>query len=899
MTPRVPVLVRVTGLSARVLAPFGDPGLGDALEGIEALRQTLDSAREQGVEQIYRQLPEVEPEERRFLLTLKRDCHNRRSIAAHRRHRLWPSAVARTGDGLERIVEIEGDLARREDAFRTLYSQLQARERRALHELATGPWLRRGLALASPDLMEGLSRHQGQPRDGRRARRLETSLLRYLSRAALKTSPYSTLTPVALADLGPAGGEGAIRYVPGPRRDRSLVRVKRYLLDQICRLLLRHPPVQETLRVGLNPSLELLETGEYRFLRPPNLQRSEGDGAEGRLEKAKAAQVTVRLGGDLVPFLCRRLANSELPFRSLIEAAAAHFGGAEPASSPLLARGLQQLLDLGLLEIRLPWPSYEPSLEACLLEFLESLPAAIPAAIPPAMTAALRELVALEAGFAGAADPVRTVRRIDDLVIALYEEAYRTLEPEGKLPLVRTENRNYYEDVFLAPLAPDRPCLLELGRSSLLRALDAGDLVWRLSYLFEPRHEALFALEDHLATHHAEEARVPVAELFAETRRLWASYRRHVDEGRPGAFDPHGSPGIAELVALRSRVEERLAEPFPVEDEVERLPVELLRSLLSTVPRRFLPAVGPCLFLQPCDSQGETWVANGRFEGTGRMSCRFNVALDPASRELYVDHYAARSVLKQDGERVELVDMLFTKANTVNIHWPQTRRVLLMPGEAVDLPAERVLRFTDLYVERRAGLPLRLVTAAGERIVPCFLSPLDFFFVPTVLRFLDLFGVHPERTLPLTERPQEGEGCRVYRRRKVDNLVLRRRRWTVLPEALPTVASGAAGFAELHRWRLRLGLPAELYFLGGEPAGAGGSLKPQYVDFQSPSFIDLLALGIESSLAAGQPLTLIEALPGPESFPVDPEEGPRIFEVMLESLALVEVDENRGGLPSL
>jgi hypothetical protein len=58
-------------------------------------------------------------------------------------------------------------------------------------------------------------------------------------------------------------------------------------------------------------------------------------------------------------------------------------------------------------------------------------------------------------------------------------------------------------------------------------------------------------------------------------------------------------------------------------------------------------------------------------------------------------------------------------------------------------------------------------------------------------------------------------------------------------------------------------------------------------------------LGIESSLAAGQPLTLIEALPGPESFPVDPEEGPRIFEVMLESLALVEIDENRGGLPSL
>ncbi|HEV3074262.1 MAG TPA: hypothetical protein VHB47_07585 [Thermoanaerobaculia bacterium] len=890
----IPVVVRLAGLSALALAPFGDPRLLTSLAEMESRRQRLDALRVEAVERLFRRLPVAEAAERRFLLALKRDCHNQRPILRHGRHALWPSALARIGDVLERIAALEQDLAERERAFRSAYAGVRERERQALFEPLARPSLRRGLALASPALLEGLARHGARPLRGRRARRLEISLLRYLSRAALKLSPYSTLTPLALADLCEGdGGGAAIRYVAGPRRERSLVRIKRYLLDQCCRLLVLHPRVRERLRVGLNPSLERLPGGDIRFLRPPRLQRSAAGGAGARLEKVAPAQVTARLGGDLAAFVLAALDGADLPLRALLEAAAERLGGGDPRAPERFAEAIEQLLDLGVLELRPPWPGYEPSLEGRLLQFLDALPAeSMPEAMSEAMSeivGALRELVELEQSFATADDPAATARRMDDRVRALYDAIATAVEPRGHRPLTRREGRVTYEDVFLEPLAAGRPSLLRLDRRPLRRALDAGDLVWRLGYLFEPRHDALLALEHHLGSRHADRRQVPVVQLFAETRGLWTAYRRHLDERRPGPFDPEALPAVAGLEALRAAVRRGLPDAVTVEGEAERLEVDGLRSLLGGLPAWLLPPVACCLHLQPCDARGETWVANGSFEGTGRMSCRFNVLLDPASRERCVDHYSARSVGEQDGEPVELVDMLFTQGNTVNVHWPQTRRILLLPGETVDLPPARVLRLADLVVERRASPPLRLLAPDGRRIVPCFLSPLDVAFMPTVLRFLDLFGVHAATPLPLPDTASRGDGWTRGRRRMIDNLVVARRRWTIDAAAVPMVQPGAAAFAGLNRWRCRLGLPDQVYLLekeGPDEAvgeAVGETWKPQYVDFRSPSFTDLLAGACDHGTA---PITLVEALPRPQDFPLDPETGPRTFEVVLESLAM-------------
>jgi hypothetical protein len=863
--------VRLAGLPARVLAGLGDPALPALLDEIETLRATGAGLRRQAADLLHARIPLAEVAERRVLLALRRDAHQGRPLTGYRKEPCWPAADGHLGGLLGRIADLDDRIAAREAAFAAAHASCEEVERRALFAAAEPAWFRRGLALAAPAVVEALDRHRARPFTGRKARRLEASLLRYVSRAALKLSPYSTLTPLALAEVRPLEGGDAVAYSPWPRSDRSLMRIKRYLLDQCWRLLARHPPLRSHLRIGLNPSCESLGGGHYRFLRFSALTRS-GAGAEERLAKTPPAHITVRLEGEMVPCFRRLLARTDLPSPTLLRSVADELGAAPEE----VARAVEQLVEIGFLELKPPWPGYEPWLEKRLLDLLAAV--ADPALEP--VTEILGEIVALEQAFSSAADPARAVRRLDDRAVGLYAAIGAAVDPAGSPPLTHTESRSYYEDVLVAPRAEASPCLLKLDREPLARALAAGDLIWRVGAAFEPRHELLIALERHWATHHAGESHLPLLQLWAESRPLWTAYRRHRDQGAPGAFDPFSAPEIRELVRLRASLRRRLGEMIEFDGLVETVPSEAYRVLAHEVPAALGSPIGPCLFLQPCDPRGERWVVNLCCEGSGRMTCRFNVLLDAAERRL-LERHDPHPVVPWDGEEVEIVDLLFTRGNTVNLHWP-SRRVVLSPGESADLPPERVLRLAALQVRRRAGQPLSLHDPEGRRIVPCFLSPLAPRLLPIALRFLGIFGGQSEVDLPvppLSPRVEQGEGWSVRPRQVIDNLVVRRRSWQVGRDLLPSAGPRAQVFAEWHRRRRQLGMPDQVYVTaaGGKAEGA----KPQYVDFRSPSFLDLLADAAEPAFG---PLTLVEALPRPEELPVDPREGPHAFELMLEGL---------------
>lgn len=863
--------VRWAGLPARVLAGLGDSALPALLDEMESLRETGAAMRRQAADLLYAQIPLAKAAERRVLLALRRDTHQGRPLAGYREEPCWTVMDVRLGGLLERIADIDDQLAAQEAVFEAACADVQESERRAIFAAAESAWFHRGLALAAPAVVEALERHRSRPSTGRKARRLEASLLRYVSRAALKLSPYSTLTPLALAEVQTIKGEDAVAYFPQQRCERSLMRIKRYLLDQCWRLLVRHPPLRLHLRVGLNPSCESLEGGQYRFLRLSSLTRA-GAGAEDRLEKAPPAHVTVRLEGEMVPCFRRLLARTDLPWPALLAAAEDELG-AGPEEG--VARAVEQLLEIGFLELKPPWPGYEPWLERRLLELLTAV--ADPALA--SIAEILAEIVELEKEFASAPDPAGVVRRLDDRAVSLYAAIGAAVDPEGSPPLAHTESRSYYEDVFVAPRTETAPFLLKLDREPLARTLAVGDLVWRLGSAFEPRHELLIALERHWATHHAGESHIPLMQLWAESRPLWAAYRRHRDHGVPGPFDPFSSPEIREIEWLRTSLQRRLGGVIEFDGQVETVPVEAYRALAQEVPSALLSPIDPCLFLQPCDPQGELWVANLCCEGSGRMTCRFNVLLEADERLLLERHWLPGTL--RDGEEVEIVDLLFTRGNTVNLHWPM-HRVILSPGESADLPPERVLRLADLQVRRRAGQPLSLHDPAGRRIVPCFLSPLTPRLLPVALRFLGIFGGQSEVELPvppLSQRVEQREGWSVRPRQVIDNLVVRRRSWQIGRDLLPTARSGTQVFSVWHRQRRRWEMPDQVYVTIMD--GEGAAAKPQYIDFRSPSFLDLLAGAAQHGSG---PLTMVEALPRPDELPMDPQEGPRAFEVMLEGL---------------
>jgi hypothetical protein len=268
-----PLLVRIAGLPTETMESFHSDLCANLAREELSLRDRLGSARAEMADRTFALIHHSSPDLRRVLLEIKRDCFNGRPLLRHRGSPHWPAFDALIGTLTDRVVELEEALERLKEDYRSAYERAVAREREALGSLYTAPSLLRGVTLASPALVENLPRLSRGLGDKRQAR-LEASLLRYASRAALKTSPFSTLTRIGFGVVvpGPVGPEpchpGVIRLVGTPWHERSLVRYKRYILDQDYARLSQHPPFRDRLRVALNSSLWESAPGRYCFIRP-------------------------------------------------------------------------------------------------------------------------------------------------------------------------------------------------------------------------------------------------------------------------------------------------------------------------------------------------------------------------------------------------------------------------------------------------------------------------------------------------------------------------------------------------------------------------------------------------------------------------------------------------------
>lgn len=885
-----PFIARVAGLPAD-LEGIVLPQRHRAFELFESqgrTRAALGLLRSRAAELLALDVPRVAAEHRRVVLGLRRDCFNGRPLpAAAGRGPAAPALSGETIAALGEVAELEARLASETAELANVYREERAEVRATALRIAGSREIQRGLSLASLGLIEGLQRLEALSRlagglagQGRKERKAEGSLLRYLSRAALKLSPYSTLTPIALC-RAVAGAPRALRFLGAPDRRHSLVRVKRYLLDQCCDQLFLHPAIRRQLPVAVNPSLEQLAPGTYRFLKPHRLEMSE----EQQLGYTQAAQVKVRLSGPLAPFVIERLEGRRITLGTLAAEIAERFGAEAELSAAQAAEAAEDLVRLGLICLLTPWPGYHPLLEQNLLGFLHRLPAE---AVPAEFQRSLEELVWCEETLPEAQDAGAAVRRIDLLATSLYEAARFDASAGSAVALQKKANRNYYEDVCWETAASPGGELIEVRREGLAAAVASGQAIWQLAGVFEGRHEML-ALFGHLWSERwPERESLPLLELFAAVKPEFEAYLAHCSRRVAAPFDPRGLPEVAELAELRRALRAGLGLAVRFDGETEVFPLAALEELAAGLPPSRRSPLGPCLFLQPADSDAGAWVCNRIFEGTGRMSSRFAAALPEAARLAYQEHYLERSSVEHLGERLELLDLLFTRANTVNAHWPQTRKVLVIAGESCDLEPARQIEPRDLVVRRRDDGSLRLGDRRGGDYLPCFLSPLQTEFIPTILKFLDLFGCSVRTHTSLSSRIESRDGCRFEPRQLVGELVIKRKRWILRRDTVPGLgAPEEEAFALLNAWRLALGLPHQIYLIEGvtEP-GAPPSFKPQYIDFRSPSFVSLFQTSLR---LGGEEVSIDEALPRPEDFPLDAEGRPRGAELMIESLALEEI----------
>jgi hypothetical protein len=391
---------------------------------------------------------------------------------------------------------------------------------------------------------------------------------------------------------------------------------------------------------------------------------------------------------------------------------------------------------------------------------------------------------------------------------------------------------------------------------------------------------------------------IPVLDLFDLFRPIWEEYLAYLaDKQSPPTFNPLALAAISDLADLRRRVNKRLESAMRLTEGAEICPVEELHQIVADLPARWLNSLGPSLFLQPADREASAWVVNRIFEGNGRMSSRYTTSMPEEIREGYLEHFKLRSTLDVEGETAELLDLQYTKKNTSGVHLPQTRKVLLIPGELLDPRDAQAVEARDLFVRRRPHRSLAIVDAQGNRFIPSFLSPIANPFLPSIVKFLDVFGYGMRGNYSFQSHPISSQGMVRSKRQTAGNLVLKRATWSCERDFVPSPdLEPKEFFLEIQRWRAKAGIPREAYMIeqSYDEGFHGEVSKPQYLCFDSVTLVEMLR---ESLRKRSGGLFLVEALPGAADFPNDPELGTRAVEVIVEWLALTPTEGSRSCSP--
>jgi hypothetical protein len=256
-------------------------------------------------------------------------------------------------------------------------------------------------------------------------------------------------------------------------------------------------------------------------------------------------------------------------------------------------------------------------------------------------------------------------------------------------------------------------------------------------------------------------------------------------------------------------------------------------------------------------------------------------------RRIYLEPLVEHGTFLLDDEKIELLDLHCPQGDTLNVHATQTPKVLVPPGCTVALESSRQLTYGDLVVDLGAADgKATLRDRIGQRYLPVHLGVAHEDFMPTLFKFLLVFGPS-ELSAPFPpQRFEKLDDVTVGGRTQLGNLLIHRRTWSFRAVALLdelTQPSEAAALVAANRWRSQRGIPERIFAIEKVPHRLRGTrYRPQYVDFSSPLFLDVLRAILRTD---DRDVSFVEALPTPDMFPEDGNGHRRAVEILLDGLS--------------
>ncbi|MFF4619395.1 lantibiotic dehydratase [Nonomuraea jabiensis] len=785
---------------------------------------------------------------RPVLVGLRRALHTGRLPSG----REWgPEAGAALPYGLRGEVEEWVRRARECAGLRACLPEVVAREslekEERLRAAAADPAFRRGLALAGGELAIDLETWLADPARRPKPQKL-LRLAKYLVRAAVKTSPYSTFTSTGRAVWG--GGERHVeRVVPVLELDG----VQTFSDD----------------RVRVNPSVTVAG-GTAEFIGPPPGEALVSIG----VTEAVAACLRVAEGGEWVP---------RVRFAEAL--------GAEPAA---VMKFLDKLLTVGLLEAQ---PDDDPP-----PDLLDGIRRTERATDPSAFRHELGRLIAAASACRAAAPGVDTATNATPAKRVVSDEratrgdggadgdgavggagggaaqgagsaargeaaADRGRGDGGVGRAVVHEVAVWVEPVARLDLARWRDGLADL------------DVVRRWLAVFDAKHPMRLAVAGYLTTRYGPDPAVPFLTLHRHIQRELAGAGAADRElraflGSSAAWTQplatSALPGIRELERLRAEARSLALDGEDPDGTCRVSPGQLTAQLESWPSWIAIPASSACYVQAVAD----TLVLNVVHGGHGRALRRLDHLVERAGGH-------PQPPRLQDPDGAVYAEFSGNLGSTLNARPPSTRYEIDYPHSPGTRPPDLRLPLTDLHVTLcpDSGLPELRSKRLGRRVVPLHLGLAAEFRLPPAARFIErVFGpgylLHPSSP-PLVRMGRVPSEVTRYPRVEAGRVVVQRRRWLAPGATLPVRAKGEGDAAYLTRlvaWADEYGVPHRSFVRAwpeqtSQTGQAGQAGQAGQDKARKPLFLDLanlfLVKNFERQIRGCAFALFEEALPDP------------------------------------
>lgn len=819
----------------------------------------------------------TDQEQRRALLNLRRKVFKAAPITDPTPHRellenLDPRAASVFGEwaaAMRRLSALheQGD---------TTVAEEMATSRSMLRAAAAHPALHRGLQIASPPLAQQLPGYlaaSGSKTVDKKQRKFERSILSYLSRAAVKPSPFGSFTPVQ-AVCTTADGENH-SAVGLPSTSRSNVRLNVAVLARITRCLVENPQTRNHLPIEATAGWQQVED-RIRYVRR---WMSQGDEGQAVTFDSVTDKVFFLRTTETIDELLGALEGGRHTFGEMCD----WIGRRHDASPQLCAQYLSTLIEIGLVDIPvLQVPVHAP-------DPLQSLAGSLTDVDTPWSAALALRLDDVGRVVEQIADEHHRVQALHRLPVML-REIFAELDAEPALPQTLV-----YEDDVLAggPLQVQADTWDE-QLVQPLQALDplvsAFDITLpqrlTLTAFFVARFGAGGECDDVLRLLHEFQE-----DFFDQYQTISGQRTSHID----GEYQPEvnwlRSQAISALDEARREFDLAVGRLYEGHQDAEEIVVGA--DVVEAVGKHtagFIDADEPRSYLVQSATIGKQRrvVLNQLYGGLHFPFSRFAYALPDVETAGFDAILRARAVssLSTDQVYAEVTGGLVT--SNLNLHPELTSYEIVCPGERSSRPLDQQIDFDDLYAVHdvaRDRVTLRS-RRLGKEVVPAYLGYLIPLALPEIPRSLLLFA----HTAMMQLDPWAGQASAQitdgvgYRPRvRVGEVVLTRRAWRVAGSDLPLDTCGDSDrMLTWRRWQRAHGLPERVFAKVSRTSGfrGAGTSKPMYVDFAS----GLTLQALEGALDVDALVTFTECLPDPADAPGHSESGSHAIEYAIEVL---------------